>query len=120
VDWPVKPKRSVDVLVSHVELSDYIRFGTVISDPLEYIKIIWVMLLIVIDIHLLTLKGNIRYKTQNKDKQNKIQHDGHNYIQLFLYFNMCLSVMLNSISCSFTSISFLTTSYSFTLICVQV
>ena len=41
-------------------------------------------------------------------------------ILLFLYFNLCLSVMLDSLSCSFTSISYLTTSCSFTLICVQV
>ena len=34
------------------------------------------------------------------------------------YFNLCLSVMLDSLSCSFTSISFLTTSCSFTLIYV--
>jgi hypothetical protein len=27
---------------------------------------------------------------------------------LFLYFNLCLSIMLDSLSCSFTSISFLT------------
>jgi hypothetical protein len=31
------------------------------------------------------------------------------YYKLFLYFNLCLSVMLDSLSCSFTSISFLTT-----------
>jgi succinate dehydrogenase hydrophobic anchor subunit len=37
---------------------------------------------------------------------------------MFLYFNLCLSVTLNSLSCSFTSISFLTTSCFFTLICV--
>ena len=30
------------------------------------------------------------------------------YYRLFLYFNLCLSVMLDSLSCSFTSISFLT------------
>ena len=34
--------------------------------------------------------------------------------------NLCLSVMLDKFSCSFTSISCLTTSCSFTLICVQV
>jgi hypothetical protein len=28
---------------------------------------------------------------------------------LFLYFNLCLNVILDSLSCSFTSISFLTT-----------
>ena len=32
---------------------------------------------------------------------------------LFLYMNWCLSVMWDSLSCSFTSISFLTTSCSF-------
>jgi hypothetical protein len=37
------------------------------------------------------------------------------YYKLFIYFNLCLSVMLVSLSCSFTSISFLTTSCSFTL-----
>jgi hypothetical protein len=42
------------------------------------------------------------------------------YYKLFLYFNLCLSVMLDDLSCSFTSISFLTTICSFTLICVQV
>ena len=36
----------------------------------------------------------------------------------FLCFNLCLSGMLDSLSCSFTSISFLTTRCSFTLICV--
>jgi hypothetical protein len=36
----------------------------------------------------------------------------------FLYFNLCLSVMLDSLSCSFTSITFLTASCFFTLICV--
>jgi hypothetical protein len=39
---------------------------------------------------------------------------------MFLYFNLCLSVMLDSLSSSFTSIFFLTTSYSFTSICVWV
>jgi hypothetical protein len=34
-----------------------------------------------------------------------------------VYFNLCLSVVLGNLSCSFTSISFLTTSCSFTLIC---
>ena len=34
------------------------------------------------------------------------------HYKLFLYFNLCLSViMLNSLSCSFTSISFLTNSF---------
>ena len=37
---------------------------------------------------------------------------------LFLYIDLCLSVKLTSLSRSFTSISFLTTSCSFTLICV--
>jgi hypothetical protein len=36
------------------------------------------------------------------------------YYKLFLYFTLCLRVMLDSLSCSFTSISFLTTSCSFT------
>ena len=40
------------------------------------------------------------------------------YYKLFLYFNLCLSVMSDSLPCSFTSISFLITSCSFTLICV--
>ena len=40
--------------------------------------------------------------------------------KLFLYFNLYLSVMLDSLLYSFTSTSFLTTSCSFTLICVQV
>jgi hypothetical protein len=39
------------------------------------------------------------------------------YYKLFLYFNLCLRVMSNSLLSSFTSISFLTTSCSFTLIC---
>ena len=30
------------------------------------------------------------------------------YYKLFLYFNLCLSVKLDSLSCSFTSISFTT------------
>jgi hypothetical protein len=37
------------------------------------------------------------------------------YYKLFLHFNLCLSVMLDSFSCSFISIIFLTTSWSFTL-----
>ena len=37
---------------------------------------------------------------------------------LFLYFNFGLSVMLDSLSCPFTSISFLTTSCFFTLISI--
>ena len=37
---------------------------------------------------------------------------------LCLYFNLCKSVKLDSFPCSFTSISFLTTSCFFTLICV--
>jgi hypothetical protein len=40
------------------------------------------------------------------------------YYQLFLYFYLCLCVQLDRLSCSFTSISFLTTSCSFTFICV--
>ena len=40
------------------------------------------------------------------------------YYKLFLYFNLCLSVMLDSLSCSFTSISFLTTCCSLTLMYV--
>ena len=36
------------------------------------------------------------------------------YYKLFLYFTLCLSVMLDTLSCSYTSISFLTTSCSFT------
>jgi hypothetical protein len=35
---------------------------------------------------------------------------------MFLYFNLCLSVKLDRLSCSFTSTSFLIASYSFTLI----
>jgi hypothetical protein len=41
------------------------------------------------------------------------------YNRLFLYLNLWPSVMLDSLSSSFTSISFLTTSCFFTLICVQ-
>ena len=44
----------------------------------------------------------------------------HSYYKLFLYFNLRLSVMLYSLSCSFTFISFLTSSCSFTLICILV
>jgi hypothetical protein len=40
------------------------------------------------------------------------------YYKLFFYLNLCLSVILNSLSCSFTPISFLTTNCSFTLIYV--
>ena len=40
------------------------------------------------------------------------------YYKLFLYFTLCLSVMLDTLSCSYTSTSFLTTSCSFTLLCV--
>ena len=40
------------------------------------------------------------------------------YYKLFLYYTLCLSVMLDTLSCSYTSISFLTTSCSFTLLCV--
>ena len=40
------------------------------------------------------------------------------YYTLFLYFTLCLSVMLDTLSCSYTSIFFLTTSCSFTLLCV--
>ena len=40
------------------------------------------------------------------------------FYKLFLFFNLCLSVILDSLSCSFTSISFLTTSCSFTLMYV--
>jgi len=40
------------------------------------------------------------------------------YCNLFLYFNVCLSVMLDSLSCSFTSISYLTAICSFTLMYV--
>jgi hypothetical protein len=38
-----------------------------------------------------------------------IQHTSISFLikSLFLYFNLCLSVMLDSLSCSFTSISFL-------------
>jgi hypothetical protein len=42
------------------------------------------------------------------------------YYKLFLYFTLCLSVMLDTLSSSFTSISFLTTSCSFTLVYVFV
>jgi hypothetical protein len=42
------------------------------------------------------------------------------YYKLFLYCYLCLSVQLGSLSCSFTSMSFLTTSCSFTFICVYV
>jgi len=44
----------------------------------------------------------------------------HSDYKLFPYFNVCLRVVLDSLSCSFTFISFLTTSCSFTLICKQV
>ena len=40
------------------------------------------------------------------------------YYKLFLYFTLCLSVMLDTLSCSYTSTFFLTTSCSFTLLCV--
>ena len=42
------------------------------------------------------------------------------YYKLFLYYNLCLSVMLDSLCCSFTFISFVTTGCSFTIICVEV
>ena len=41
------------------------------------------------------------------------------YYKLFLYFNLCLSKMLDSLLCSFTSISFITTSCSFN-VCLSV
>ena len=44
----------------------------------------------------------------------------HSDYKLFLYFNLCLRVVLDSLSCSFTIISFLTTSCYSTLICVYV
>jgi hypothetical protein len=37
------------------------------------------------------------------------------YYKLFLYLNLCLSAMLHSLSCLFTSITFLNTSCSLTL-----
>ena len=40
------------------------------------------------------------------------------YYKLFLYYTLCLSVMLDTLSCSYTSTFFLTTSCSFTLLCV--
>jgi hypothetical protein len=42
------------------------------------------------------------------------------YYKLFLYFTLCLSVMLDTLSCSYTSTFFLTTSCSLTLLCVYV
>jgi hypothetical protein len=39
-------------------------------------------------------------------------------LQAFLYFSLCLSDMLDNLSCSSTPISFLTTSCSFILVCV--
>jgi hypothetical protein len=77
----------------------------------------------------ITLKTQIKVKEQlvvRKDMDVKEHERLFNitlihilsYYKLFLQFNLCLSVMLDSLSCSFTSISFLTTSCSFTLICV--
>jgi hypothetical protein len=40
----------------------------------------------------------------------------HSYYKLFLYLNLCANIMLDGLSCSFTPISFLTTSGSFTSI----
>jgi len=37
---------------------------------------------------------------------------------MFLYLNVCLYVVLDILSCSFTSISFYQTSCSFTLLCI--
>ena len=45
-------------------------------------------------------------------------HPYHFLLQAVPLLNLCLSVMLDNLSCSSTSISFLTTSCSFTLICV--
>ena len=42
------------------------------------------------------------------------------YYKLFLYFNLCLNILLNILSYSFTSTSFISTSCSFTLICIEV
>ena len=42
------------------------------------------------------------------------------YYQLLLYFYLCLCVQLDRLSCSFTSMSFLTTSCSLTFTCVYV
>jgi hypothetical protein len=41
------------------------------------------------------------------------------YYKLFLFLNLCPSIMLDSLSCSFTSIFFLTTNCSFFWICVR-
>ena len=43
-----------------------------------------------------------------------------NWRMLICYFNLFLNVKLDSLSCSFTSISFLTTSCFFTLICIYI
>ena len=42
------------------------------------------------------------------------------YYKLFLYFNLCLNILLDILSYSFTSTSFISTSWSFTLICIEV
>ena len=42
------------------------------------------------------------------------------YYKLFLYFNLCLNILLDILSYSFTSTSFISTSCSFTLICIEV
>jgi len=40
------------------------------------------------------------------------------YYKLFLYLILCVGVILDRLSCSFTPISLLTTSCSFTLFCI--
>ena len=40
------------------------------------------------------------------------------YLRERVFFTLCLSVMLDTLSCSYTSTFFLTTSCSFTLLCV--
>ena len=41
------------------------------------------------------------------------------YYKLFLYFNLCLSLMFDSLSSSFTSISFLITSFFYFNLCLS-
>ena len=71
-------------------------------------------------------KGKNIYKTITTTKMTKCQHRTAQLQGSLLKTVICRraikepSVMLDSLSCSFTSISFLTTSCSFTLICVLV
>jgi hypothetical protein len=64
--------------------------------------------------------SNITLKTQIKEKEQFVVRKNMDVNEHERLSNLIcvLSVMLDSLSCSFTSIFFLTTNCSFTLICV--